>query len=104
MLEGAGNKILIHDGGSEIIFVSTRQHVLIRILTLYRIKNARILICGHNSKSPDLEKTVLQDTVKEKEEAERRKGGKTILRSGKGCTSLVTQGQLKTERSGKGLL
>ena len=40
----------------------------------------------------------------EKEEVDRRRGGKTILRSGQGWTLQAKLGQLKTVKDGKGLL
>ena len=42
--------------------------------------------------------------MQEKEETvDRRRGGKTILRSGQGCTLLAKLGQLKTGFGGYGL-
>ncbi|MEW8547783.1 MAG: hypothetical protein AB2693_30110 [Candidatus Thiodiazotropha sp.] len=38
------------------------------------------------------------------EEVDRRRGGKTILKSGQGWTLLAQQEQLRTRPSGKGLL
>ena len=55
--------------------------------------------------SSGLAKTILQGTVKEKEkEADRRRGGKTISKSGQEWTLPAQLGQLKTGQEGKGLL
>ena len=57
------------------------------------------------SRSSGLAKTILQGTVKEKEErAERRRGGKTILKSGQEWTLSAQLGLLKTGQEAKGLL
>ena len=48
-------------------------------------------------------KTIIQGTVKEKE-ADRRRGGKTISKSGQEWTLSAQLGQLKTGQDGKGLL
>ena len=40
----------------------------------------------------------------EKEEVDRRRGGKTTSKSGQGWTLPAQPGQLKTEQDGKGLL
>ena len=52
-----------------------------------------------------LAKTILQGTVKEKrEEADRRRGGKTISKSGQEFTLPDQLGWLKSGQGGKGLL
>ena len=73
------------------------------LLTL--VKKRKLRWFGHVSRSSDLAKTILQGTVKEKEkEAGRRRGGKTISKSGQEWTLLAQLGQLKTGQDGKGLL
>ena len=60
---------------------------------------------GHISRSSGLAKTILQGTVKGKrKEANRRRGGKTISKSGQEWTLPAQLGQLKTGQDGKGLL
>ena len=56
--------------------------------------------------SSGLAKAILQGTVKgQKEQKEdRRRGGKTILKSGQEWTLPAQLGQLKTRQGGKGLL
>ena len=53
-----------------------------KILTL--VKNRKLRWFGHVSRSSGLAKTILQSTVKgkKKKEADRRRGGKTISKSG----------------------
>ena len=41
--------------------------------------------------------------MEKEEEVERRRNGKTILKTGYGWTLSAPQGQLKTEQSGKGV-
>ena len=53
--------------------------------------------------SSGLAKTILQGTVKKKE-ADRRRGGKTISKSGQELTLSAQLGQLKTGQDGKGSL
>ena len=65
------------------------------LLTL--VKNWNLRWFGHVSRSSGLAKTILQDRVKEKEEeADRRRGGKTISKSGQEWTLPAQLGQLKT--------
>ena len=58
------------------------------------------------SRSSGLAKTILQGTVKgkRKKKADRRRGGKTISKSGQEWTLPAQIGQLKTGQDGKGLL
>ena len=73
------------------------------LLTLVKIQKLRWL--GHVSRSSDLAKTILQGTVKENEkEADRRRGGKTISKSGQEWTMPAQLGQLKIGQDEKGLL
>ena len=73
------------------------------LLTL--VKKRKLRWFGHVSRSSGLAKTILQDTVKKKEkEADRRRGGKTISKSGQEWTLPAQLGQLKTGQDGKELL
>ena len=73
------------------------------LLTL--VKKRKLRWFGHVSRSSGLAKTILQGTVKGKEkEADRRRGGKTISKSGQEWTLPAQLGQLKTGQDGKGLL
>ena len=60
----------------------------------------------HFSRSSGLAKTILQGTVKgkRKKKTERRRGGKTISKSGQERTLPAQIRQLKTGQDGKGLL
>ena len=70
------------------------------LLTL--VKKRKLRWFGHVSKSYGLAKTILQGTVKEKEkEADRRRGGKTISKSGQELTLPAQLGQLKTKQDGR---
>ena len=55
-------------------------------------------------RSTGLAKTILQFTVEGKEEVDRRRGGKTILKSGQECTISIQLGLLKTGQRRKGML
>ena len=68
------------------------------LLTL--VKKRKLRWVGHVSRSSGLAKTILQATVKGK----RKRGGKTILKSGHEWTLPAQLGQLKTGQDGKGLL
>ena len=68
------------------------------LLTLVKKRNLRWF--GHVSRSSGLTKTVLQGKEKGKE-ADRRRGGKTISKSGKEWTLPAQLGQLKTRQDGK---
>ena len=58
------------------------------------VKKRKLRWFGHVSRS-GLAKTILQGTVNgEKKEADRRRGGKTISKSGQGWTLLAQLGQL----------
>ena len=60
---------------------------------------------GHVSRSSGLAKTIPQGTVKgQRKEADRRRGGKTISKSGQEWTLPDQLGRLKTGQDGKGLL
>ena len=73
------------------------------LLTL--VKKRKLRWFGHVSRSSGLAKTILQGTVNgKKKEADRRRGGKTIPKSGQEWTLLAQLGQLKTGQDGKGLL
>ena len=76
------------------------------LLTL--VKKRKLRWFGHVSRSSGLAKTILQGTVKGKrkkeKEADRRRGGKTISKSGQEWTLPAQLGQLKTGQDGKGLL
>ena len=63
------------------------------LLTL--VKKRKLRWFGHVSRSAGLAKTILQGTVKEKE-ADRRRGGKTLSKSGQEWTFPAQLGQLKT--------
>ena len=67
------------------------------LLTL--VKKRKLRWFGHVSRSSGLAKTILQGTVKGK-----RRGGKTISKSGQEWTLPAQLGQLKTGQDGKGLL
>ena len=69
------------------------------------VKKRKLRWFGHVSRSSGSAKTILQGTVKEKEkEADRRRGGKTISKSGQEWTLPAQIGQLKIGQDGKGLL
>ena len=73
------------------------------LLTLVKKRKPRWF--GHVSRSSGLAKTILQGTVKGKEkEADRRRAGNTISKSGQKWTLPAQLGQLKTGEDGKGLL
>ena len=74
------------------------------LLTL--VKKRKLRRFGHVSRSSGLAKTILQGTVKgkRKKKADRRRGGKTISKSGQEWTLPAQLGQLKTGQDGKGLL
>ena len=73
------------------------------LLTL--VKKRKLRWFGHVSRSSGLAKTILQGTVKGKrKKADRRRGGKTISKSGQEWTLPAQLGQLKTGQDGKGLL
>ena len=72
------------------------------LLTL--VKKRKLRWFGHVSRSSGLAKTILQGTVKGKRKADRRRGGKTISKSGQEWTLPAQLGQLKTGQDGKGLL
>ena len=75
------------------------------LLTL--VKKRKLRWFGHVSRSSGLAKTILQGTVKGKrkeKEADRRRGGKTISKSGQEWTLPAQLGQLKTGQDEKGLL
>ena len=58
----------------------------------------------HHRTTPGLAKTILQGTViGKKKEADKRRGGKTISKSGQEWTLPAQLGQLKTGQDGKGL-
>ena len=69
------------------------------LLTLVRKRKLRWF--GHISMSSGLAKTILQE---KEERVDRRRGGKTILRSGQEWTLLAQLGQIKTGLGGMGLL
>ena len=70
------------------------------------VKKRKLRWFGHVSRSSGLAKTILQGTVKGKKEKEahRRKGGRTISKSGQEWTLPAQLWQLKTGQDGKGLL
>ena len=74
------------------------------LLTL--VKKRKLRWFGHVSRSSGLAKTILQGTVegKRKKQADRRRGGKTISKSGQEWTLPAQLRQLKTGQDGKGLL
>ena len=72
------------------------------LLTL--VKKRKLRWFGQVSRSSGLAKTNLQGTVKRKKEADRRRGGMTISKSGQEWTLPAQIGQLKTGQDGKGLL
>ena len=73
------------------------------LLTL--VKKRKLRWFGHASRSSGLAKTILQGTVKGKKKgADRKRGGKTISKSGQEWTLPAQLGQLKTGQDGKGLL
>ena len=73
------------------------------LLTL--VKKRKLRWFGHVSRSSGLAKTILQGTVKGKrKEADRRRGGKIISKSGQEWTFPAQLGQLKTGQDGNGLL
>ena len=72
------------------------------LLTL--VKKRKLRWFGHVSRSSGLAKTILQGTVKGKRKRGRRRGGKTISKSGQEWTLPAQLGQLKTGQGGKGLL
>ena len=74
------------------------------LLTL--VKKRKLRWFGHVSRSSGLAKSILQGTVKgkKKKEAGRRRGGKTISKSGQEWTLPAQLGQLKTGQDRKGLL
>ena len=74
------------------------------LLTL--VKKWKLRWTGHVSRSTGLAKTILQGRVKgkRKKEADRRRGGKTISKSGPEWTLSAQLGQLKTGQDGDGLL
>ena len=76
-----------------------------KLLTL--VKKRKLRWFGHVSRSSGLAKTILQGTVKGERKRGRqcrRRGGKTISKSGQEWTLPAQLGQLKTEQDGKGLL
>ena len=73
------------------------------LLTLVKKRKQRWF--GNVSRSSGLAKTILQGTKKGKEkEADRRRGGTTISKSGQEWTLPVQLGQLKTGQERKGFL
>ena len=73
------------------------------LLTL--VKKRKLRWFGHVSVSSGLAKTILQGTLKgKKKEADRRRGGETISKSGRAWTLPAQLWQLKTGQDGKGLL
>ena len=73
------------------------------LLTL--VKKRKLRWFGHVSRSSGLAKTMLQGTVKKKEkQADRRRGGKTISKSGQEWNLPAQLEQLKTRQGGMGLL
>ena len=73
------------------------------LLTL--VKKRKLRWFGHVSRSYGLAKKSYRAQSKEKEkEADRRRGGKTISKSGHEWTLPAQLGQLKTGQDGKGLL
>ena len=74
------------------------------LLTL--VKKRKLRWFGHVSRSSGLAKTILQGTVKgkRKQKTDRRRGGKTLSKSGQEWTLPAQLGQLKTEQDGKGSL
>ena len=73
---------------------------------LILVKKRKLRWFGLVSRSSGLAKTILQGTVKRKrkKEADRRRGGKTISKSGQELTLPAQLGQLKTGQDGKGSL
>ena len=72
------------------------------LLTL--VKKWKLSWFGQVSRSSGLAKTILQGTMKGKgKEADRRRGGKTISKSGQEWVLPAQLGQLKTGQDGKGL-
>ena len=69
------------------------------LLTL--VKKRKLIWFGHVSRSSGLAKTILHGTVKGKKEADRRRGGKTISKSGQEWTLPAQLGQLKTGQDEK---
>ena len=66
------------------------------------VKKRKLRWFDHVSRSSGLAKTILQGIVKEKEkEADRRRGGKTISKSGQEWILPAQLGQLKTGQNGK---
>ena len=73
------------------------------LLTL--VEKRKLRWFGHVSRSSGLGKTILQGTVKEKEkDADRRRGGKTISKSGQEWALPAQLEQLKRGQNEKGLL
>ena len=75
-----------------------------KLLTL--VKKRKLRWFGRVSRSSGLAKTILHGTVKGKKEneADRRRGGKTISKSGQEWTLPAQLGQLETGQDGKGSL
>ena len=69
-------------------------------LTMIKKRNLRWF--RHVSRFSALTKTNLEGTVNVKEEVDRRRGGKTILKSGQRWNLSVQSEHLKTEQDGKG--
>ena len=70
---------------------------------LILVKKRKLRWFSHVSRSSNVAKTILFGTVKGKE-VDRRRGGKTISKSGLEWTLPAQLGQLKTGQDGKGLL
>ena len=70
---------------------------------LILVKERKLRWFGHVSRSSGLAKTILQGTMKGKKEADRRRGGKPISKSGHEWTLPAQLGQLKTGQDGEGL-
>ena len=69
------------------------------------VKKQKLRWFGHVSRSSGLAKTILQGTVKGKRKvAERRRGGKTISKSGQEWTLPAQLGQLKNRSRWKGIV
>ena len=72
---------------------------------LTMVKKRKLRWFGHVSRSFGFAKKILQGTVNVKEKAvDRRRGGKTISKSGQEWTLPAQLGQLKTGQDEKGLL
>ena len=73
---------------------------------LTMVKKQKLRQFGPVSRFSNLAKMILQGTVRmeKEEEVDRRRDGRTILKSGQGWTWPAQLGQLKRGQDGKGLL